>query len=289
VYSIGVSSDGGLWPGNFTLSNDQLGVIFWPPQSALRDQPSKRAALLDIYDLPTGKGLRGVPLNTRTSSAWMEAELSPDDKWLLLLERARTWPGRAHMILLDAVSGKPLWEKKYSVEAEAWTADSSQLLALGSLLMWLSPKDGQTLRESASDAGASEFQRLRFNEASGAAMGLFSRYSSFQRLFTQHPEESALVILWRMDTTQELCRTQLKSGTAIDGWVTSRGEIITLEETYAPRSPTPRPKAAHIVTYRLAVSPPLRPSVSAPAAAPASQAASANYGASTPALSPPRQ
>jgi WD40 repeat protein len=260
LYSIGVSGDGGLWPASFAISNDRLGVIFWPPQSALRDVPSKQATLLDFYDLPTGRGLRAIPLETHTSSAWATAELSPDDQWLLLLERARTWPGRAHLTLLDAASGQPVWKKSYPVEDARWSADTGSLVALGGRLIWLSAKNGQILRESGSDAGASEFQRLRFNEISGAALGLFSRYSLWQRLFTRHTEESALVVLWRMDTGQELCRVQLSPRTAVDGWPTSRGEIITLEETYAPRSPTPRPQSAHIVTYKLAASPPLHPS-----------------------------
>jgi hypothetical protein len=294
LYSVGVSGDGGLWPGDFTVSNDQLAVAFWPLRSALGDQPSRQAALLDIYDLPTGRGLRAIPLDARTSAAWTKVELSPSGKWLLLLERARTWPGQAHLALLDAASGQPVWKKRYPVETAAWTGDGSQLLALGSRLMWLSARNGQILRESGSDAGASEFQRLRFSETSGAALGLFSRYNPLQRLFNRHPEESALVVLWRMDTAQELCRTQLNSGMAVDGWVTSRGEVVVLEETFASGSPTPRPKAAHIVTYKLAATPPLRPSASPPAASVAAAPASsrddaAKPAAFSPAASRPRQ
>jgi hypothetical protein len=272
VYSVGVSSDDGLWPGKFTVSNHRLGVAFWPPQSALHDGASVHAALLDIYDLPTGRGLRAFPFGAHTSAAWTSVELSPDDRWLLLLERARTWPGQAHMTLLDVASGQPVWRKGYPVETAGWTADSSSILALGRRLIWLSAKNGQMQRESGSNAGASEFQRLSFNEVASAAIGVFSRYSSFQRLFKRHSEETSLVVLWRMDTAQELCRIPLSAGTAVDGRVTSRAEVVALEETYGPRNPTPRPKAVRIVTYKLAASPPLRPFVSP---------------ASPPSLSPP--
>jgi hypothetical protein len=113
---------------------------------------------------------------------------------------------------------------------------------------------------------------------------MFSRYNPFLRLFNRHPEESALVVLWRMDTAQELCRVPLSRAIALDGWPTSRGEIITLEETYAPRSPTPRPKTSRIVTYKLAVSPPLHPSASAaPAPAAAAVPASSRDDAAKPA------
>jgi hypothetical protein len=283
LYSIGISAEGGLWPAGFTVSNDRLGITFWPSQSALRDVPSSQAALLDFYDLPTGRGLRAIPLATHTSSTWATVELSPDDHWLLLLERARTWPGRAHLTLLSADSGQPVWKKSYPVETAYWSADSASFVALGGRLIWLSAKNGNMLRESASDSGASEFLRLRFNEISGAALGMFSRYNPFLRLFNRHPEESALVVLWRMDTAQELCRVPLSRATALDGWPTSRGEIITLEETYAPRSPTPRPKTSRIVTYKLAASPPLHPSASPPAASAAAVPASSRDDAAKPA------
>jgi hypothetical protein len=245
------------------VSNHRLGVAFWPPQSALHDVASVHAALLDIYDLPTGRGLRAFPLEAHTSAAWTAVELSPDDRWLLLLERARTWPGQAHLTLLDVASGQPVWRKRSPVEIAGWTADSSSILALGSRLMWLSPRNGQVQRESGTNAGASEFQRLGFNEVSSAAIGVFSRYSSFQRLFKRKSDETSLVVLWRMDTAQELCRISLNKGTTVDGWVTSRAEIVALEENYGPRNPTPRPKAVRIVTYKLAASPPLRPAVPA--------------------------
>jgi hypothetical protein len=252
VYSIGPSEDGNLWPGGFTMSNARLGVTFWQPQSVVQDQISKRPPIFDIYDLATGRGLRAIALDAHSSAAWLEADLSPDDKWLLLLERSRTWAGKAQVSLLVADSGQLVWRRKYAVDTAGWENRDSNLLALGGHLLWLSAQNGEMIHDSGgADASSSQFRRLRFNEASGVALGLLFRYKPLQQMFSQDSENSPLAVLWRIDTLQELCRTRLKAGMNVDGWVTAGGEIITLEETYIPRSATYRPTSARIVTYRL--------------------------------------
>ena len=265
VYSIGPSEDGGLWPGGFTMSNARLGVTFWQPRSVLQDQISKRMPVFDIYDLATGRGLRAIALDTHASAAWVEADLSPDDKWLLLLERSRSWSGKTQVSLLVADSGQLVWRRKYPVDTVGWAGGDLKLLALGGRLLWLSAQNGELIHASGeADGGSNQFRRLRFNEASGVALGVLFRSKPIQQMFSQDPERSPVAVLWRLETLQELCRIRLKVGMNVNGWVTARGEIVTLEETYIPRSATYRPTSARIVTYRLA--PPSVPAAATPAA-----------------------
>jgi len=253
LYSINVDKDKQLWPGSFTWSDKLLGVTFWPPESVLADAPVKTPVTFDLYEAAGGTGTRAVPLGLASSDAWLQPALSPDASHIAVLERARTWPGSARLLLLAAATGKIEWEKKISAEDIAWSADGSQILALGDRLMWLSPKDGRKVRESASDAGSSEYQRIRFNEQAGIAVATFSLYSSFHRLFSKHPQELPLIVLWNLKTGEELCRKTPDASASLEPWVTSRGEIVSLEETYDVRPPLRLLESSRIVTYKIAL------------------------------------
>ena len=251
LYSINVDIKKQLWPGSFTWSNKLLGVTFWPPESVLADAPAKTPITFDLYDAASGAGVRAVPLDLTSSDAWLQPALSPDGSHIAVLVRARTWPGSARLFLLVAATGKAEWDKKISAEDIAWSADDSQILALGNRLMWLSPKNGRKMRESAGDAGSSEYQRLKFNEQGGVALASFSLYSPFHRMFSKHPQDQQLIVLWNLKSGEELCRKMPDATSSIEPWVTARGEIVALEETYNIRPPLRLLKSARIVTYKI--------------------------------------
>jgi hypothetical protein len=251
LYSINVDLDKQLWPGSFTWSEKHLGVTFWPPESILADAPTKGPVMFDLYEAASGAGILAVPLNLPSSDAWLEPVLSPDASQLAVLERARNWPGTARLVLLATVSGQVVWEKKLSAEDIAWSDDGSQILALGKKLTWISAKDGHEIRHSATDAGASEYQRLKFSEASGVAAASFSLYSAFHRLFSKHQQETELIVLWDLKSGEELCSKELDAGTSLELWLTARKEIVTLEELYDIRPSLRLLKAAQVVTYKI--------------------------------------
>jgi dipeptidyl aminopeptidase/acylaminoacyl peptidase len=288
LYSINVDKDKQLWPGSFTWSDKFLGVTFWPPESVLADAPVKTPVIFDMYEAASGAGTHALPLDLASSDAWLEPALSPDASHIAVLERARTWPGSARLLLLDVATGRVKWERKISAEDIAWSADGSQILALGSRLMWLSSKDGRKMRESASDAGSSEYQRIKFNEQAGIAVASFSLYSSFHRLFSKHPQEQPLIVLWNLKSGEELCRKAPEASSSFDPWVTTRGEIVALEETYSVRPPLRLLESARIVTYKIVLPEGKQATpVNSQPAAPARTSTSQENAEPAPAVQPP--
>jgi hypothetical protein len=280
LYSINVDKEKQLWPGSFTWSDKLLGVTFWPPESVLADAPVKTPVIFDLYDAASGVGTQALPLGLASSDAWLQSALSPDASHIAVLERARTWPGSARLLLLAAATGKVEWERKIAAEDIAWSADGLEILALGDRLVWLSPQDGRKARESASDAGSSEYQRLKFNDRAGVALASFSLYSPFHRLFNKHQQEQQLIVLWNLKSGEELCRKTPEASVSLETWVTARGEIVALEETYNIRPPLRLLESTRIVIYKIALP-------GEKQAAPALSPSAAPAPASTPPANPP--
>jgi hypothetical protein len=104
--------------------------------------------------------------------------------------------------------------------------------------------------------GSSEFQKLRFSEAGNLAAGLVAHYSSWHRFFRHTEEISWVLAIWRADDGKGVCEVTLSPETTLDPWVTSRGELITIEERYEIRLPLRLLKSSRIITYRVADTPP---------------------------------
>jgi hypothetical protein len=62
----------------------------------------------------------------------------------------------------------------------------------------------------------------------------------------------SIIVLWRLDGVSLVCQAPLPPSQSVEAWLTSQGEIITLEEDYDLRPQLRLLKSARIVTYRLA-------------------------------------
>lgn len=251
-YHIGLDPKRQTYPGKLSLAADTLAVIFWPPESYLAEAKAKKGVEVRLYEAATGKLLRGIPMALESSDAWTDIELSPDAKWFALLRRATRWPGKAHLSVHSPVSGLARWESKLSAEDFQWSADGHSLIALGKRLAWLDAGTGKPAHESKSDAGSSEYHKLRVNEAAGLAVGQFSRYSRWKRSVLLNDRRESMIVLWRLDGAAPVCQSALPPSQSVEAWLTSQGEIITLEESYDLRPELRLLKSAQIVTYKLA-------------------------------------
>ncbi|MBI1739140.1 MAG: hypothetical protein HYR58_07820 [Acidobacteria bacterium] len=250
-YQVGVDPERQTYPGKFSLAADTLAVLFWPPESYLAEANAKKGVEVRLYEAATGKFVRSVPMAVDSSDAWTDIELSPDAKWFALLRRPTRWPGKAHLSVRSPVSGLTRWETKLSAEDFQWSADGRSLIALGKRLVWLDADTGKQTRESKSDAGSSEYHRLRVNETAGLAVGQFSRYSRWKRSVMLSDQRDSMIVLWRLDGAAPVCQSALPPSQSVEAWLTSQGEIITLEENYDLRPQLRLLKSAQIVTYKL--------------------------------------
>jgi WD40 repeat protein len=252
LYQVSVDSERQIYPGKLSLAADTLAVLFWPPESYLAEAKARKGVEARFYEAATGKFVRSVPLAVDSSDAWTNIELSPDANWFALLRRPMRWPGKAHLSVHSPISGLKRWENKLSAEDFQWSADGNTLIALGQRLVWLDAETGKQVRESKSDAGSSEYHQLRINEGAGLAVGQFSKYSRWKRSVLLNDRSESMIALWRLDGAALVCQTPLPPSQSIEAWLTSQGEIITLEETYDLRPQLRLLKSAQIVTYRLA-------------------------------------
>jgi hypothetical protein len=235
-----------------SLSADTLSVIYWPPESFLADVQAKKAVEVRLYEASTGKLQHTLNLPLQSSEAWTRMELSPDNSRIAILLRATRWPGKARLDLFAADSGKLLWETKIPAEDFVWAGDSKSIFALGSRFMTLEADSGNQTAESKFDFGSAENQKLEINETANLAMGKLSLFSRVKRsLGRSDPRETALV-LWRLDQAAPVCQASLPPSVSVKAWLTSQGEIITLEENYELHPKLRLLKSAQIVTYRLA-------------------------------------
>jgi hypothetical protein len=62
----------------------------------------------------------------------------------------------------------------------------------------------------------------------------------------------SMIVLWRLDGASLVCQSALPPSQSVEAWLTSQGEIITLEENYDLRPQLRLLKSAQIVTYKLA-------------------------------------
>jgi WD40 repeat protein len=251
AFSIGTDKAGQFYPGKLSWGGNQLAVPFWPPESYLADAAAKKPVEVRIYDAASGQITHRVSLPLPSADAWTVSRLSPDGAKLAVLLRARRWPGKADLLFASVESGKA-WQEKISAEDIHWSSDGKQVLALGNELVWLNAEDGKAVRKIATGIHHSEYQKLRVNEAAQIAAGEFTLYSPFKRMLHEGKTESSRLILWRLDTEKELCEVPLDAATDAEIWLTSSGEIVTLETSYEIRPPLRLPKSARIVTYRVA-------------------------------------
>jgi len=250
-YQIGVDPERESYPGKLSLAADTLAVLFWPPESYLAEAKAKKGVEVRFYEAATGKFVRSVPVAVDSSDAWTNIELWPNAKWFALLRRPTRWPGKAHLSVHSPISGLKRWENKLSAEDFQWSADGRSLIALGQRLVWLEADTGKQVRESKSDAGSSEYHRLRVNEEAGLAVGQFSKYSRWKRSVLLDDRRASMIVLWRLDGAALVCRTPLPPSQSVEAWLTSQGEIITLEENYDLRPQLRLLKSSHIVIYKL--------------------------------------
>lgn len=239
-----------LYPGQMTWSNNALGVLFWPPESVLAEAPPKTPVDFGIYDPANARMLHSVPLTLAAADSWNVVRLSPDAKRVAVLERAQKWPGSARLRVISIDTGKALWDRKADGEDMGWSADGSQLLLLGGKLRWLDAATGKDVRSAAKDLGPSDYQRLRFSNAGNLATGILARYSRFNRLFGDNGQREWMFALWQTATGAQLCQVPLDPAISLDPWVTARGEVVALEQTYELRPPLRLLKSAVLVTYR---------------------------------------
>jgi hypothetical protein len=255
-FTIGPATDEELFPGKMAWADDELAAFFWPPESVFADAPIHGPVSVRIYGVPDGKMLRELSLLVHSSDPWTIIRFSRDDKRLALLEQPRKWPGSAQLTVFDAASGKHLWQDSTGVQDIGWSADSTRLLGLSGQLEWFDGATGIKIGASPHDVGSSEFQKLRFSEAGRLAAGLVAHYSSLHRLFHHTEEISWVLAIWRVDDGEGVCEVTLSPETTLDPWVTSRGELVTLEERYEIRPPLRLLKSSRIITYRVADTPP---------------------------------
>jgi len=251
LYQVGVDSERQTYPGKLSLAADTLAVLFWPPESYLAEAKAKKGVEVRFYEAATGKFVRSAPVAVDSSDAWTNIELSPDAKWFALLRRTTRWPGKAHLSVHSPISGLRRWESKLSAEDFQWSADGRSLIALGQRLVWLDADTGKQVRESKSDAGSSEYHRLRVNEEAGLAVGQFSKYSRWKRSVMLNDRRESMIVLWRLDGAALVCQTPLPPSQSVEAWLTSQGEIITLEENYDLRPQLRLLRSAQIVIYKL--------------------------------------
>jgi hypothetical protein len=251
-YKIDVDTAHQLYPGKLSLAADTLAVMFWPPESYLAEANAKKGVEVRFYEAATGRFVRSTPMAINSADAWTDIELSPDAKWFALLRRATRWPGKAHLSVHTSVSGLSSWASKLSAEDFQWSEDGQSLIALGKKLVWLDAGTGKQTRESKGEAGSSEYHKLRVNEVAGLAVGQFSRYSRWKRSVMLNDRRESVVVLWRLDGAAPVCQSVQSPSQSVEAWLTSQGEIITLEENYELRPQLRLLKSAQIVTYRLA-------------------------------------
>jgi WD40 repeat protein len=252
LYQVGVDPERQTYPGKLSLAADTLAVLFWPPESYLAEAKAKKGVEVRFFEAATGKFVRSIPINVDSSDAWTNVGLSPDAKWFALLRRPTRWPGKAHLSVHSPISGLKRWESKLSAEDFHWSADGSSLIALGQRLVWLDADTGKQARESKYDAGSSEYHRLRVNQEAGLAVGQFSKYSRWKRSVMLNDRRESMIVLWRLDGASLVCQAPVPPSQSVEAWLTSQGEIITLEESYDLRPQLRLLKGAQIVTYRLA-------------------------------------
>lgn len=250
LYEIGVD-DQQRFPAQLTLGGDRLALVFWPPESYLATATPKGPINIGIYDAHTGQQRQTVFARVRTPDAWTRLELSPDAERLALLMRATRWPGKARLALYAVGDSALLWEKKVSAEDLAWAADIRELLILGGELQWLDANTGKKLREAERKTRFSESQKLRTNDAANLATGFFLRYNPLKRTLDMGDWRDPQFRIWRLDSRKAVCEIQLDPALRVDVWLTARGELIALEETYDVRPSLRILRAARIVTYRL--------------------------------------
>ena len=251
-FLIGQDAATQTYPGKMSWGDNELAVSFWLAESYLADALPAGPVDVKIYYRSSGKVARGIKLALPSSNNWTEPRLSPDGNQLAVLLRAQQWPGKADLFLFAADSGKVLWQKKIGAEDLLWTSDGTQIVALGSDLVWLAAKNGKQVRKADPGVAHSEFQKLRVNEAAQIAVGSFSVYSAMGRFFKSNEQHAERIVLWHLDTAKGICEVPVAPVNTIDAWPTARGDIISLEETYEIKPPLRLLKSSQIVTYRLA-------------------------------------
>jgi len=251
LYQIGLDAEKQIYPGQLSLARGQLAVIFWPPESYLAYARPKQPVEARIYDALSGKLLRRIMLALETPEEWSELMLSPGGERLAVLMRATRWPGKARLAVFAADTGKLLWQKKLSAEDVAWSGDGQRILALGGELVWLDAHTGKKVQEANTHVRFTEYQKLRLSEPTNTAAGHFVGYSPLRRALDMADRRDRRVLLWRLDTGKSLCDVRLDPGRRVDAWLTARGELIALEESYEVRPALELLRAAEIVTYRL--------------------------------------
>lgn len=250
-FQIGVDPEQRTYPGKMSLSAATLSVIFWPPESFLADVQSKKDVEVRLYEAATGKLQRSLNLALQSSDAWTEMELSPDNSRIAILRRATRWPGKAHIIVFAADSGKLLWETKISAEDFLWASNNKSIFALGSRFVTLDAESGKQKGESKFDFGSAENQKLEIDATANLAIGKLSQYSRVKRSLGGSDRRETSLVLWRPDQAAPVCQVSLPPSMSVKAWLTSQGEIITLEEIYELHPKLRLLKSAQIVVYRL--------------------------------------
>ena len=247
-----VSADNGkqLYPAQMQLAGGRLLLALWPPESVLADAKPKKPVEVRLYDASSGKWQHTIFLPLHTSNAWTRLALSPAGDRIAALERATRWPASAQLALFNAEDAKQIWKHKVSAEDVAWTVDAGELIVLGSELAWLDAANGKKLRAGPKKIRG-EDQRLRLSDPANAAAGMLQRYSLLKRSVAMSDARGPQFVLWRLDTGDALCSIELDPSQRVDAWVTSRGELVALEETYDVRPPLRIIRAARFVTYKL--------------------------------------
>jgi hypothetical protein len=251
-YQIDVDPERHLYPGKISLAAGMLSVLFWPPESYLAEAKTKKGVELRMYEAVTGTLQRTLPLAVESSEMWTKMELSPDALRIAILRRATRWPGKARLDVFAADSGKLLWEAKTSAEDLKWSADGKSIFALGGRLVTLDAATGKQKSEMNPNLGPAELQKLRVSETANLAAGQFSRYSPFKRSIVRNDRRESMVFLWQLTNATPVCQASLPPSQSVESWLTSQGEIITLEGNYELRPQLRLLKSAQIVTYRLA-------------------------------------
>jgi hypothetical protein len=252
LYTVAADPVKQSYPGKASLAAGRLVVPFWPPESYLADAPARKPVEVRFYEAASGEIRGRLELKLDSSDPWTELHLAPDGNRLAVLLRATRWPGKARLVLFAADTGKPVWERKITAEDLAWLPDSSALLALGRRLVWLDPANGNERHAAEGGVGSSEFQQVRLNASADVAVGEFSRYSAWRRaLRLSEGRHEQQFVLWQLDTGRRLCRVDIDRTLTLAPWLTARGEIVTLEETYEVRPPLRLLKASRMVTYKV--------------------------------------
>jgi len=251
LYRIDADFEKQLYPGQLSLAANKMLLALWPPESLVADAKPKHSVEVRIYDATSGQVSQTLFLPLTTADPWTRLALSPGGTQIAALMRTTRWPGKARLALYQVNDGKKLWEKKFSAEDLAWSADAGELLLLGNELLWVDAATGKKVRAAQNKVRSSEDQTLRTSEPANLAVGFFLRYNPFKRLLAMNDTREPQFLLWRLDTGQALCALLLDDAQRVDAWPTARGEIIALEETYDVRPSLRILRAAQIVTYRV--------------------------------------